>query len=223
MNTPKKAKNEKTKIVIIDDHPIVRRGIALTIEQEEDMLVAGEADDAASAMTLIEKVKPDLVLVDISLRGTSGIELTKDILAKHPQISVLIISMHDEALYLERALRAGAKGYLTKQEAAEHIVTAIHKVLRGDIYMSNKWKDKLVHKFVNGGTAKDSSPRILSDRELDVLQLIGQGYSTQRIAAELYVSVKTIESHYANIKDKLDLKNSHELIQYAVKWSLTEK
>jgi len=213
----------KAKIFIVDDHPIVREGLAQLINQEEDLIVAGGAANAREAIQGITKIKPDLAIVDISLEGTSGIELTKNILDKYPKIFVLIISMYDESLHLERALRAGAKGYLTKQEATDHVVTAIRKVLSGDIYVSDKWRDKLARKFVSGGTAKDSSPGMLTDRELEVLQLVGQGYSTQKIAEELHVSGKTIESHYANIKDKLDLKNSHELIQYAVKWCLAEK
>lgn len=214
----------KKKIFLVDDHPIIRAGLGQLINLADDLIVAGEASDATEAMAGIAKAKPDLAVVDISLKGTSGIELTKNILDKYPKMFVLIISMYDESLHLERALRAGAKGYLTKQEATENAVIAIHKVLAGDIYVSDKWRDKLVNKFIGGGTAKPgSSPGMLTDRELEVLQLIGQGYSTQKIAETLHVSVKTVESHYANIKDKLDLKNSHELIQYAVKWSLTEK
>jgi DNA-binding NarL/FixJ family response regulator len=215
---------KKIKIFIVDDHPIVRQGLVQLLNLEDDMIVVGEASDAHEAIKGIGKIKPDLALVDISLKGTSGIELTKNILAKHPSILVLIISMYDESLYLERALRVGAKGYITKQEATNHIVTAIRKVMEGDIYVSDKWKDKLLHKFASGSAVTASNSHgLLSDRELDVLQLVGQGYSTRRIATELFVSVKTIESHYANIKDKMDLKNSHELIQYAVKWFLTEK
>lgn len=214
---------EKTKIFIVDDHPIVREGLAQLINQEEDLTVAGEAEDATETLKSIAKLKPDLAIVDISLKGSSGIELTKNILSKYPSMLVLIMSMYDESLHVERAFRAGAKGYLTKQEATDHVVTAIRKVLGGDIYVSDKWRDRLAHKFIRGGTAKGSSAGVLSDRELEVLQLIGQGYATQKIASELHVSGKTIESHYANIKDKLDLKNSHELIQYAVKWCLAEK
>jgi DNA-binding NarL/FixJ family response regulator len=218
-----KIKNEKTRIFIVDDHPIVRQGLTQLINLEEDMTVVGEAADAADAIGGIAKTKPDLALVDISLKGISGIELTKTILTDHSNMSVLIISMYDESLYVERALKAGAKGYIMKQEATDHVAVAIRKVLAGDIYVSDTWRDKLVHKFIHGNIPRDAaSTEILSDRELEVLQLIGQGYSTRRIATELHVSVKTIESHYANIKDKLDLKNSHELIQYAVKWSLTE-
>lgn len=214
----------KTKIFVVDDHPIIRQGLAHLINQEDDLIVAGEASNAAEAIEEIARLKPDLATVDISLRGTSGIELTKNILAKHPKMSVLIVSMYDECIHLERALRAGAKGYLTKQEASDHVVTAIRKILGGDIYVSDEWKNKLLQKFVGGGTIMSGlSPDLLSDRELEVLQLIGQGYSTQKLAKELHVSVKTVESHYANIKQKLDIKHSHELIQYAVRWSMTEK
>jgi DNA-binding NarL/FixJ family response regulator len=216
--------NGKTRIFIVDDHPIVRQGLTQLINQEEDMTVVGEAANVAEAVQGIAKMKPDLALVDISLKGASGLELTKTILAGHPQMSVLIISMYDESLYVERALKAGAKGYIMKQEATDHVATAIRKVLGGDIYVSDAWRNKLVHKFIHGNKSRDgSSPEILSSRELEVLQLVGQGYATRHIATELHVSVKTVESHYANIKEKLALKNAHELIQYAVKWSLTEK
>ncbi len=214
----------KKKIFIVDDHPIIREGLAQLINQEEDLVVVGEAADATGAIKRITKIKPDLAIVDISLKGTSGIELTKNILTKHPKILVLIISMYDESIYLERALRAGAKGYLTKHEATDHMVIAIRKILGGDIYVIDQWRDKLMHKFVSDSThPKGSSSEVLTDRQLEVLQLIGQGYSTQKIAEELHVSVKTVESHYANIKDKLNLKDSRDLIQYAVKLSLTQK
>lgn len=173
----------KKKIFIVDDHPIVREGLAQIINQEEDLIVAGEAEGATEALKSIGTIKPDLALVDISLKGTGGIELTKNILAKYPAMCVLIISMYDESLHVERALRAGAKGYLAKQEATDHIVTAIRKVLGGDVYLSEQWKDKLLHKFSGGGAAP--SIETLSDRELEVLQLIGQGYSVKKIAGEL--------------------------------------
>lgn len=224
LNPNFKVKNGKTKIFIVDDHPIVRQGLTQLINLEDDMAVVGEAADVAEAVQGIAKLKPDLALVDISLKGTSGLELTKNIMTEHPRMSVLIISMYDESLYVERALKAGAKGYIMKQEATDHVAAAIRKVLGGEVYVSDRWRNKLVHKFIHGNISRDdASPEILSDRELEVLQLIGQGYSTRRIAAELHVSMKTVESHYANIKNKLDLKDSHELIQYAVKWSLTEK
>jgi DNA-binding NarL/FixJ family response regulator len=214
----------KKKIFIVDDHPIFRGGLAQLINQEDDLIVCGEAAEAKEALQKISKAKPDLAIVDISLQGTNGIDLTKTILAKHPNVLALVVSMYEESLYLERALRAGAKGYLTKQGAAEHAVVAIRKVLGGDVYISEQWKDKLLHRFVGGGTIiADVSSGVLSDREMEVLQFLGQGYSTKKIAEELFVSGKTIESHYAHIKEKMNLKNSHELMQYAVKWSLTEK
>ncbi|EKD41912.1 MAG: Response regulator receiver protein [uncultured bacterium] len=166
---------------------------------------------------------PDLVIIDISLQGTSGIELAKNILLVYPKMFLLMISMYDESIYLERCLRAGAKGYIMKQEATEHIIAAIRKVLKGENYVSDKMKDNMMHQFINGGKPVEGSMTVkLSDRELEVLQLTGQGYSTHHIAAMLFISVKTVESHYANIKNKLDLQNSHELIQYAVKMKLAE-
>lgn len=217
----------KSKIFIVDDHPILRQGLGLLINQEEDMVFNGEASDAAEAMQGIEKTKPDLVLMDVSLEGTSGIELTKTLLVKYPNLRVLVISMYDESVYVDRALQAGARGYLMKREVTDHITSAIRKVLAGDIYVSDRWKERLAQQYAvrkhGGVTAEDFSSQKLSDRQLEVLQLIGQGYSTQKIADALHISVKTVESHYASIKVKLNLGNSHELIQYAVKWCLSEK
>lgn len=218
---------KKAKVFIVDDHPVLRQGLAMLINQEEDMVFAGEAGDASSAMEGIEAVHPDLVLMDISLEGTSGIELTKNLLVKHPELLVLMISMYDESVYVDRALQVGAKGYLMKREVTDHIILAIRKVLSGEIYVSERWKEKLINKFAGRktevGTQSEFSSQSLSDRQLEVLQLMGQGYSTKKIACELHVSVKTVESHYANIKVKLDLENFHELIQHAVKWSIAEK
>ncbi len=219
-----KDKTKKAKIFIVDDHPILRQGLAQLINFENDMMAIGEAGNAALALEGIAKEKPDLILVDISLEGTSGLELTKNILDKYPKMNILIVSMYDESVYVERVLRAGAKGYLTKREASENIISAIRTVLAGDIYVSEKWKSKLMNKLVGRSTTANASFTVsLSDRELEVLQLTGQGCATRQIAEQLHVSVKTVESHYANIKNKLDLKNSHELIQYAVKWCLSEK
>lgn len=214
---------EKLKIVVVDDHPIVRQGLAQIINQEEDMALAGEAGDATEAMKVIKQVNPDMAIIDVSLTGTSGIELTKNILIHYPKMPILIVSMYDESLYVERVLKAGAKGYLMKQEATDNIVAAIRKILGGDIYVSEKMRDTLVHKLIAGGVPSGSSSENLSDRELEVLQLLGQGFSTRQIAEELHVSVKTVESHYANMKNKLNLKSAHELIQYAIKWTLAEK
>ncbi len=223
MNTPLKNKAEKTRVFIVDDHPIVRQGLAQLINQEDDMISVGEAGDAVEAIKGVAEIKPDLAIVDISLRGTSGIELTKSLIANDPKTLVLILSMYDESLHVERVLKAGARGYLMKQEATDHVVTAIRKVTSGAIYVSDRMNDTLMHQFSGRGKPLiGATTGKLSDRELEVLQFIGQGYATSRIAQELFVSVKTIESHYANIKNKLDLTNSHELIQYAVKWCLAE-
>lgn len=224
MNALLKNKAEKTRVFIVDDHPIVRQGLVQLINQEEDMISVGEAGDALEASKGIAKIKPDLAIVDISLKGTSGIELTKSLVANHPKTLVLILSMYDEALHVERVLKAGAKGYLMKQEATDHVVTAIRKVVGGGIYVSDRMSDTLMRQF-NGGNKSliGVTTGKLSDRELEVLQFIGQGYSTKKIAGTLYISGKTVESHCANIKNKLNLKNSHELIQYAVKWCLAEK
>lgn len=224
MSPVQKTKNMKAKIFIVDDHPILRQGLIKLINQESDMVTVGEAGNATEAITGIAKAKPDLIIMDISLEGTSGLELTKTVLAKYPKMLVLVISMYDESVYVERVLKGGAKGYLTKREASNNIVSAIRKLLEGEIYVSDKWKDKLMYKFVGRVTDTNSSFAVnLSDRELEVLQFIGQGYSTRQIADDIHVSVKTVESHYANIKNKLNLKNSNELIQHAVKWCLSEK
>lgn len=223
LNSPK-AKEKKTRIFIVDDHQVLRHGLTQLISHEEDMIIVGEAGNATDAMLSIGKLKPEFIIIDISLEGTSGLELTRNVLTKYPKTLILILSMHDEAVYIERVLRAGAKGYLSKREASMNIIIAIRKILQGNIYVSEAWKDKLMHAFTGrSNTEKISSASNLSDRELEVLQLAGQGHATRQIANELFVSIKTIESHYANIKNKLDLKNSHELIQYAVKWCMSEK
>lgn len=220
---PTKTKPTQVKIVIVDDHPLLRQGLAQLIDQENDLNAVGEASDASEAMLVVAKTKPDLLIIDISLKGLSGIELTKNVLAEYPKMLVLIISMYDETLYVERVLRAGARGYLMKQEASSNVITAIRTVLDGKIYVSDKWRETLVNQFVGGSkaTAGPSTER-LSGRELEILQIIGQGFSTRKIAEELHVSIKTVESHYANIKEKLDLKNSHELIQFATRFNISE-
>ncbi|HQH83525.1 MAG TPA: response regulator transcription factor [Syntrophorhabdus sp.] len=207
------------KIFIVDDHPIVRKGLSQLIDQETDLLTCGEASDAQSALQILKKLKPDLTIVDISLQGMDGIELTKNIRARYGNLPVLIISMHDESLYAERALRAGARGYIMKQEATEKMMEAIRRVIRGDLYISEKVSAGIVKKFVDGKSKRSSSPEeLLSDRELEVFRLVGQGFGTRQIAEELRVSVKTVETYRANIKEKLNLKNARELIKHAVYW-----
>ncbi|MBP1736042.1 MAG: response regulator with a DNA-binding domain [Deltaproteobacteria bacterium] len=210
---------QKNRIFIVDDHPIVRKGLAQLINQEEDLVICGEADNAETALEALKKVKPDLAIVDISLRGIDGFELTKLIRARFDNIPVLVISMHDESLFAERALRVGARGYIMKQEAIEKMMEAIRKVLRGELYVSERVSANIVKRFVDGKAEGVSSPEeLLSDREMEVFQLIGQGFGTRQIADQLHVSVKTVETYRANIKEKLNLKNATELMKHAVHW-----
>jgi len=210
---------QKNRIFIVDDHPIVRKGLAQLINQEEDLVICGEADNAETALEALKKVKPDLAIVDISLRGIDGFELTKLIKARFDNIPVLVISMHDESLFAERALRVGARGYIMKQEAIEKMMEAIRKVLRGELYVSERVSANIVKRFVDGKAEGVSSPEeLLSDREMEVFQLIGQGFGTRQIADQLHVSVKTVETYRANIKEKLNLKNATELMKHAVHW-----
>jgi DNA-binding NarL/FixJ family response regulator len=209
----------KHNIFIVDDHPIVRKGLTQLINQENDLIVCGEAESANSALEILKKLKPDLAIVDISLQGVDGIELIKTMKIRHGSLPVLVVSMHDESVFAERALRAGARGYIMKQEAIEMMMEAIRRVLKGDLYISGRVSENIVKRFIDGKTEISSSPiEALSDRELEVFQLIGQGYGTSLIAKELHLSVKTVESYRANIKEKLKLKNAAELMKHAVHW-----
>ena len=212
-------KKTKSRILLVDDHPIVRQGLSELIDNEKDLTICGTAEDMNKALEAIETLKPDLVLVDISLKGSNGIELLKNIKVRYPKMLVLMLSMHDESLYAVRALRSGASGYIMKQEATEKVLTAIRQVLRGEIYLSEKMEKKMMQQLVGGRAARTGSPlEDLSDRELEVFNLIGQGHGTRQIAEELHLSIKTIESHRAHIKEKLNLKNATELVQYAIQW-----
>ncbi len=211
--------HRKRTVLIVDDHPIVREGLAQLIDQESDLQVCGQAEDAHEAMQAIRQLAPDLVIVDISLKDTSGMELIKDLKVQYPRLPVLTLSMHDEAVYGERALRAGARGYIMKQEATEKVVTAIRRVLAGEIYVSDGMAAKMVSKIVGGGAREGGSPvECLSDRELEVFRLIGEGYSTREMAEKLHLSVKTIETYRAHIKDKLNLEDANELLRCAIQW-----
>ncbi len=214
-----KSENRKTKIVVVDDHPIVRQGLAELLNREDDLMVCGQAEDAHQAMQAIKALKPDMIIVDISLKETSGMELIKDIKARYPNMSILALSMHDESLYAERVLRAGAEGYIMKAEATENIVMAIRKVLSGQIYLSDRMAPKMVRKLVGAGPNVGASAiERLSDRELEVFRLVGQGYTTRQIAENLYLSIKTIETYRAHLKEKLNLANATELLQHAIRW-----
>ena len=209
----------QAKIIIVDDHPIVREGLADLINKERDLVVCGQAEDAPGAMKAIETLKPDMVTVDISLKETSGLELIKDIKAQYPGLPVLALSMHKESLYAERALHAGAKGYITKQEATKKVVMAIRKVLGGKLYLSDVMSEKLLHKLVGGeADVGASGVERLTDRELEVFTLLGQGKGTRQISEQLHVSVKTVETYRSRIKEKLHLTSASELLQHAFQW-----
>lgn len=214
---------QKPRILIVDDHPIVRQGIAQLVNQEPDLQICCQAGDADQALESLASCNHALAIIDVSLGGASGIELIKTIRIKHPDLLVLVISMHDESLYAERALRAGARGYIMKQEATEMILTAIREILRGDIYISDKMRSTMLQRIIDNRTDAHSSPvASLSDRELEVLRLIGRGYGTNEIAIELHRSVKTVEAHRANIKSKLKLKTGLDMVRFAVQWAENE-
>jgi DNA-binding NarL/FixJ family response regulator len=213
----------KRRIFLVDDHPITRQGVAVLINQEPDLIVSGEADSAPLATQLIVQDAPDLAIFDITLKTTSGIELMKNIKALLPDMPVLMISMQDESLYAERALRAGAKGYIMKHEASDKILTAIRQVLSGDLYLSDKMKEKMLHRLVKSRKEKVVfSIDTLSDREMEVFQLIGNGFSTRQIAEKLTLSVKTIDSYREHLKLKLRLEKGSDLVRHAIQWVRSE-
>ena len=213
---------KKHKVLLVDDHPVVRQGLALLVGREPDLLVCGEADGARSAFQAIETLQPDIVVLDISLAGPDGLDVLKEIRMRSGNLPVLILSMHDESIYAERALRAGANGYIMKQEATEKVLIAIRKILRGDVYLSERLTSAMLNQFVHGSDTIKSSPIVsLTDRELEIFRLIGEGHSTRQIADELHLSVKTIESHQAHIKEKLALRNARELVQHAIEWTVS--
>ena len=218
-----KIDGNKAKILIVDDHPLVREGLADLVNKEKDLVVCGQAEDAYQAMEAIRELKPDMAIVDISLKETSGLELIKDIKIQHPGLPVLTLSMHEESVYAERALRAGAKGYIMKREATKKVVTAIRKVLRGQLYLSEKMTTRLVRKFVDGKPEAGTSPiDRLTDRELEVFSLLGRGNGTRQISEQLHLSVKTIETYRSRIKEKLNLTSASELLQHAFQWVNSE-
>ena len=212
---------KKYRVLLVDDHPIVRQGLGLLIDRESDLSVCGEADGAHSAFHAIETLRPDIVLLDISLNGPDGLEVLKEIRMKSGSLPVLILSMHDESIYAERAMRAGANGYIMKQEATEKVLIAIRRILQGDVYLSDRLTTTMLQQYVRGGAHTKSSPLLnLTDRELEVFRLIGEGHGTRQIADELHLSVKTIESYQAHIKEKLALRNARELVQHAIEWTV---
>jgi DNA-binding NarL/FixJ family response regulator len=204
------------RVLIVDDHPIVRQGLAQLISQENDLEVCGEAGDATGAVEAVQELSPDVAIVDVMLKGTSGIELIKELRTENRDLRILVISMHDEAVYAERALRAGAHGYIMKQEATHEVLTALRKVLRGDVYVSEEMVGRILRRMVGGSGAGGIEQ--LSDRELEVFQWIGRGLSVNDIAEKLKVSPKTVETYRAHIKEKLGLTSAADVLRVAVSW-----
>jgi DNA-binding NarL/FixJ family response regulator len=218
-NQPKKP---KARIVVVDDHAIVRQGLAELINDQPDLVTCGEADSPPQAMKVIADTKPDLVVADITLAGGDGIELSRQIHDTWPKLAILVLSMHDESLYAERVLRAGAMGYVMKQEPQETVMAAIRRVLQGETYLSERMAAKLLRSFRGARSTADAAPlERLSDRELQIFRMIGQGRSVKDIAQALFLSPKTVEAHKEHIKQKLNLRSSNDLLRYAIEARLT--
>jgi DNA-binding NarL/FixJ family response regulator len=209
----------KIKVLLVDDHPLVREGLANLVRQEPDLEVCGEAAGEPQALQLVAGCQPDVAVVDISLESGSGLELIKSIKAQYPAVAMLALSMHDESLYAERALRAGARGYLMKREAAQKVIQGIRAVLAGQLFVSEKIAVLLTERFVEGRLAGASPVETLSDRELEVFQLLGRGLGTRQIADHLHVGFKTVQAYSARIKEKLQLTNATELLRAAMQWN----
>jgi DNA-binding NarL/FixJ family response regulator len=209
----------KTNIYIVDDHSLIRRGLTALIGAETDMQVCGQAEDVVKATTEIMKLRPDLVIADLSLKGNSGLELIKNIKAFDPNIQVLVLSMHDESIYALRALKAGARAYLMKSDLAEKIIEAIRRIAKGHLYVSESVAGQMLSQLTIGRSFEADSPVSgLSDRELEVVNLIGNGLPTREIAVKLHISIKTVETHRAHIKRKLNIENATQLVQFCVRW-----
>jgi DNA-binding NarL/FixJ family response regulator len=212
----------RARVLLVDDHPIVRQGIGMLLSQTPDLAVCGEADGAAEALEAIDRTRPDVAVVDLSLKDSSGLDLIKDIRSRAPDVLILVLSMRDDAFYAERALLAGAKGYITKEEGTQRVIEGLREVLKGEIYLSQKLASTVMKKLIEGGhDSAGPSAEKLTDRELGVLELIGHGLPTREIAKRLHISVKTVDSHREHIKEKLQLGNATELIKYAIQWAQT--
>ncbi len=207
------------RVLIVDDHPVLRRGLTALIDSEPDLTACGEAASAAEALAAVRELRPDMVVVDLELGGRDGLDFVKELKTRDPRVPALVFSMHDESVYAERALRAGARGYVDKQQLDETVLVAIHRVLDGGTYMSGKLERRLAGRFLDGRKLAAGSPlEALSDRELEVFRWIGQGRGTREIAETLSLSVKTIESHREHIKNKLGIQTAAQLAQRAAQW-----
>jgi len=218
------AHKARKKVFVVDDHPLLRQGLALLINQQEDLQVCGEAEAAQAALQSISQHRPDIIILDISLKGPDGLELLKSVRALDPDLPVLILSMHDEAIYAERALHARANGYIMKQEATEKVLVAVRRILDGDVYLSDGMSRKMLQQYIDGiPSILQSRIATLSDRELEVFRGIGEGRATREIAEQLHISIKTVETYQAHIKEKLCLRTGRELIQHAIQWKINER
>lgn len=212
-------KAKASRILLVDDHPMVRERLAEIIEREPDMHVVGEAEDRHAALDVVRLSSPDLVIVDLTLKNSSGLELIRDLRAQYPGIAILVVSMHDESLHAERVIQAGARGYITKQEATKNILLAIRTVLEGQIYLSDKISLKIATKLAHEKAAfPKSMAQKLTDREMAVFEMISQGFGTRQIAERLALNMRTVETYRARIKEKLQLKDADELRRYAIRW-----
>jgi DNA-binding NarL/FixJ family response regulator len=206
-------------VLIVDDHPMVRERLSQLVNEQPDLAVCGAVGDVRHALTAIEAGLPDILLIDLSLKGSSGMELIKDIHYRHPRLPVLVVSMHEESLFAERALRAGARGYVSKEEATDHVVMAIRRVLSGDVWLSERMQSQLMRRFTGDPPAKTTSEvERLTDREIEVFQMIGQGMINRHIADALHIDRHTVETYRTRIKEKLNLGSSLELLQHALQW-----
>lgn len=210
--------NRKLKILLVDDHPMVREWLTSLIEQQPDMSVCGEADSIADALKILKNTTPDIAVVDLSLKEASGLELIKTIKARWPEIGVVVLSMHEEEIYAERAIRAGARGYVMKRESTKRIITAIREVYQGKLCVSDQISASFAEKFIGGKGGTPSGVQELSDRELEVFDLLGRGLGTRQIAETLNVSIKTVQAYCARIKQKMHLATASELLREAVRW-----
>ena len=213
------ADKRKARVFLVDDHPLVREHLTALIRREADLEVCGEAADAPTALALIGRQAPDLVILDISLKRSSGLELIKNLKELWPKLPVLVLSMHDEMLYAERSLRAGALGYITKEEATVNVLSAVRRVLAGQVYLSERMAGRMMKRMVGGAMNEVGSPlEVLTDRELEVFQMLGRGFGTRQIAEELRLGIKTVESYRARIKEKLQLTDGNQLLRHAIQW-----
>lgn len=221
---PNGTEKSKAKIFLVDDHPMVREHLTALIQSEPDLEVCGEAADAPTALAMVTSIRPDLVILDISLKRSHGLELLKDLRAVWPDLPVLILSMHDETLYAERALAAGAMGYITKQEATLNVLSAIRKVVGGEVYLSEHMSARMMKKMIGSGSPEPATPmEALTDREFEVYQMIGRGLGTRQIADELRLGIKSVESYRARIREKLRLADGNQLLQHAIHWTQGNK